>query len=228
MNTKMKLVLFAVPLSLAVASGNLWAQISRPSPTTPGKYFRWGGEIDRLEIVAPFKLAAYARIVIEPFDTSSTPLPKAQDSTYGPVQNALANTTPELVATLAAALPGAPTQVGEPGAGSEAGALVVRGKVLRMDPGSEIPIYSANGTDRARTVIAGEVVDGTTGKTLLRFQQERDIGPSGGLQEGSGRRGEVGVNVRSLAGSSGNPYEKALSFNLRLIGRDLADVLKSF
>jgi hypothetical protein len=74
------------------------------------------------------------------------------------------------------------------------------------------------------------VVDGTTGKTLLRFQQERHIGPSGGSQESFGRQGEMHVSLRpsSLAGSSGNPYEKALSFNLRLIGGDLADVLKSF
>ena len=217
-------------LSVLMLSGSLLAELSRPSPTSPGKYSRWGGEIDKLEIVAPFKLAGYSRIVVEPFDTSSTPLPKPQDSTYGPVKNALAHTTPTLAAVLSAALPAAPAQVEEPGAGSEAGALVVRGKVLTMDPGSDIPVYSANGPGRARTVIAGEVVDGTTGKTLLRFQQERRIGPSGGLQEGFGRNGEVQVNVRSenLAGSSGNLYEKALSFNLRLLGHDLADVLKSF
>src|SRR5947199_2478660 len=117
-------------------SGSLLAELSRPSPTSPGKYHRWGGEIDKLEIVAPFKLAGYSRIVVEPFDTSSTPLPKPQDSTYGPVKNALAHTTPTLAAVLSAALPAAPAQVEEPGAGSEAGALVVRGKVLRMDPGS--------------------------------------------------------------------------------------------
>jgi hypothetical protein len=219
-----------VSLSLLMVSGSLWAALDRPSPTAPGKYSRWGGEIDKLEIVAHFKLASYSRIVVEPFDTSSTPLPKAQDSTYGPVKNALAHTTPILAAVLSAALPATPAQVGEPGSSPEAGALVVRGKVLTMDPGSDIPVYSANGSGRARTVIAGEVVDGTTGKTLLRFQQERSIGPSGGEQEGFGRHGDVSMNVRSesLAGSSGNLYEKALSFNLRLLGFDLSDVLKSF
>jgi hypothetical protein len=228
MKTSFRLV---VPLSLLMFSGSLLAlSLDRPSPTTPGKYSNWGGQIDKLEIVAPFKLASYSRIVVEPFDTSSTPLPKAQDSTYVPVKNALANTTPTLAAVLSAALPATPAQVEEPGTSPEAGALVVRGKVLTMDPGSEIPVYSSNGTGRARTVIAGEVVDGTTGKTLLRFRQERRIGPSGGQQESLSRHGEMSVSLRpsSPAGSSANPYEKALSFNLRLIGRDLADVLTSF
>src|ERR1700759_3945559 len=117
-----KTFLFALPLSLLMASGSLWAELDRPSPTTPGKYPRWGGEIDQLEIVAPFKLAGYSRIVVEPFDTSSTPLPKAQDSTYGPVKSALAHTTPALAAVLSAALPATPAQVEEPGTGSEAGA----------------------------------------------------------------------------------------------------------
>src|SRR4029077_3460722 len=215
---------------LLLASSRLSAVLDRPSPTTPGKYFNWGGKIEKLEVVEPFKLSEYSRIVVEPFDTSSTPLPKAQDSTYAPVKDALAHTAPTLAAVLSATLPATPAHVEEPGTTPEAGALVVRGKVLTMDPGAEIPVYSSNGTGRARTVIACEVVDGTTGKTLLRFLQERRVGPSGGRQDSFDRHGEVQVSLRpsNLAGSAGNPYEKALSFNLRLIGGDLADVLKSF
>ncbi len=217
-------------LSLLLVSSRLFAVLDRPSPTTPGKYFNWGGKIEKLEVVEPFKLSEYSRIVVEPFDTSSTPLPKSQDSTYAPVKDALAHTAPTLAAVLSATLPATPAQVEEPGTTPETGALVVRGKVLTMDPGEEIPVYSSNGTGRARTVIACEVVDGTTGKTLLRFLQERRVGPSGGRQDSFDRHGEVQVSLRpsNLAGSAGNPYEKALSFNLRLIGGDLADVLKSF
>lgn len=231
----MKLSLrFLFALSFLMVSGSLWATLTRATPTTPGKYSNWGGEIDKLEIVAPFKLAGYSRIVVEPFDTSSTPLPKAQDSTYVPVKNALAHTTPTIAAVLSAALPGTPSQLQEPGAspdysGNNAGALVIRGKVLTMEPGSLVPVYSPNGPGRARTVIACEVIDGTTGKTLLRFRQERRVGPSGGLEESFGRHTQVSVSLRpGPTGSSGDLYEKALAFNLRFIGSDLADVLKSF
>jgi hypothetical protein len=220
---------FVLPLSLLMASGSLWATLSRPSPTAPGKYAHWGGEIDELEIVSPFKLANYSRIVVEPFDTSATPLPKAQDGTYAPVQSALAHTAPTFAAMLTATLPGTPAQVEERGAGSEAGALVIRGRVLAMEPGEDIPVYTATGTGRARTVIAAEVVDGTTGKTLLRFQQERRVGVSGGPQAGYDRNVEIHVSLRpGPASSSGDPFEKALAFNVRFISRDLSDVLKSF
>ncbi len=231
MKTPLRLIL---PLALMMVSTSLWATFSRPSPTTPGQYSNWGGEIDKLVIVAPFKLADYNRIVIEPFDTSSTPLPNEQDSTYASVKNALAHTTPVIAAMLSTVLPGTPAQVQEPGAspdysGNNAGALVIRGKVLTMEPGSLIPVYSPNGPGRARTVIACEVVDGITGKTLLRFQQERRVGPSGGSAETFGRHTQVNVSLRpGPTGSSGDLYEKALAFNLRFIGRDLSDVLKSF
>jgi hypothetical protein len=225
---------FMFTLSFLMVSSSLWATFSRPSPTTPGQYSNWGGEIDKLVIVAPFKLADYNRIVVEPFDTSSTPLPNEQDSTYISVKSALDHTTPVIAAMLSSVLPGTPAQVQEPGAspdysGNKAGALVIRGKVLTMEPGSLVPVYSPNGPGRARTVIACEVVDGITGKTLLRFQQERRVGPSGGSEETFGRHTQVNVSLRpGPTGSSGDLYEKALAFNLRFIGRDLADVLKSF
>ena len=217
-------------LSLLMFSGSLLASLDRPSPTTPGNYSRWGGEIDKLVIVAPFKLADYNRIVVEPFHTSSTPLPNEQDSTYAAVKSALDHTTPVIAAMLSSVLPKTPPQVQEPGASpNDAGALVIRGKVLTMEPGSLIPVYSPNGPGRARTVIACEVVDGITGKTLLRFQQERRVGPSGGSAETFGPHTQVNVSLRpGPTGSSGDLYEKALAFNLRYIGRDLADVLKSF
>ena len=163
----------ALPLFL-MASASLWAH-GRPSPITPGHYTNWGGQIDKLEIVATFKVADYSRIVVQPFDTSSAPLPKEGDSAYDSVQKALSETTPTLATALSAALPKIPVQVEAAGTSPTSGALVVRGKVLRMDPGVKAPVYPANGTGRARTVIEAEVVDGTTGKTLLRFRQERRI-----------------------------------------------------
>lgn len=231
----------ALPLFL-MASASLWAH-DRPSPTTPGTYKNWGGEIDKLEIVAPFKLADYDRIVVQPLDSSSTPLPKAQDSAYAAVQDALRQATPTLAAALSEQLAKLPVKVEAAGASPQAGALVVRGKVLTMEPGVKAPVYPVNGTGRARTVIAGEVVDGNTGKTLLRFRQERRFGSSGDMEDRavlttSGRRaladdGTGGRSVQvtqrhSSSTLSGDDSVKAMGQNLRQIGGDLADVLKSF
>jgi hypothetical protein len=231
----------ALPLFL-MASASLWAH-DRPSPTTPGTYKNWGGQIDQLEIVSSFKLADYDRIVVQPLDTSATPLPKEQESAYAPVKDALSHATPAIVGVLSEQLPKLPVTVEASGTASDSGALVIRGKVITMDPGVKAPVYSANGTGRARTVIAGEVIDGNTGKTLLRFRQERRFGPSGDMEDravvttsgrraladdGTGGRSVQVVQRRSSSTPSGDDSVKAMGFNLRQIGGDLADVLKSF
>ena len=230
----------ALPLFL-MASASLWAH-DRPSPTTPGTYKNWGGEIDKLEIVSSFKLADYDRIVVQPLDSSSTPLPKAQDSAYAAVQDALRQATPTLATALSEQLAKLPVKVEEAGTSLQAGALVVRGKVLTMEPGVKAPVYPVNGTGRARAVIAGEVVDGNTGKTLLRFRQERRFGASGDVEDravvttsgrraladdGTGRSVQV-VQRHTSSTPSSDDSVKAMGFNLRQIGGDLADVLKSF
>jgi hypothetical protein len=159
-----------------------------------------------LEIVESFKLSEYDRIVVEPFDTSATPLPDQDDNTYEPVKNALARVAPPFVAGLAAAL-SKQVAIGEAGKTPEEGALVVRGKVTTMDPGSQAARYWGGfGAGAARTEIDGEVVDARTGKVLLRFLQER----------------------RSGVGLLGGDYEKLMERNLRTIGEDLAGVLKRF
>jgi hypothetical protein len=204
---------------------------ARPAaPTAPGKYSNWGGQIEKLEIVAPFKLADYNRIVVEPLDTSFTPLPKEQDGAYGPVKDVLTQAAPAIAAALSKQLPKLPVSVEAPGASPDSGALVVRGKVLTMDPGSQSPRYAAHGTGRTRTVVAGEVVDGTTGKTLLRFQQERAFGASGPtVVNNHDATGEMSVRFQAKSPAApGGDSEKAMGRNLYLIGGDLADILTSF
>jgi hypothetical protein len=217
-----------LPLSLLMFSGILFAH-DRPSPTAPGTYRNWGGEIDKLEIVAPFRLADYDRIVIEPFDTSSTPLPGEKDSTYTLVRDLLPHATTPFVEGLSDLLPKVPAKVETLGKSSGAGALVIRSKVLTMDPGSQARRYSANDPGRSRTVIAGEVVDGGTGKTLLRFRQERRFDSSSEIAVGGRPRAPqmyVNYRLKPLPGSGDS--KRALGINLRLIGRDLGDVLRSF
>ena len=177
-----------------------------PAPTAPGKYTEWDGEMDELEVVSTFKLADYKSIVVETFDTSSAPLPEKSDNTYGPVQYALAHATLPFTDGLAGQLQ-KPVAAGEPGKTAEAGELHVRGKVTKMDPGSQAARYWAGfGAGAARTEITGEVVDGETGAVLLRFKQER----------------------RSGVGALGGNYEELLDRNLITIGEDLANVLRHF
>lgn len=179
----------------------------KPAPTTPGKYTDWSGEIDELEIVEPFDLAQYERIVVEPFDTTGTPLPEEKDNAYEPVKTVLARVAPPFVEGLSKNLGKPPVETGEAGNEAGAGALLIRGTVVQMDPGSQAARYWAGfGAGAARTEIAGEVVDAGTGKVLLRFRQER----------------------RSGAGMFGGDYVKLMDRNLRTIGEDVALILKAF
>ena len=195
-------------LVLLVASLPAAAAKEKKLQTAPGTYIDWQDEIDELEIVEPFKLADYSRIVVEPFDTSTTPLPEKDDNSYEPVQKVLSRATPPFVTSLREELEGK-IEVAEQEKGAAAGdkTLVVRGRVTSMDPGSRAARYWAGfGAGAARTGIAAEVVDGATGKVLLRFQQER----------------------RSGTGAAGGSYENLLERNLRKIGEDAALILGAF
>ncbi|MFL6261137.1 MAG: DUF4410 domain-containing protein [Thermoanaerobaculia bacterium] len=174
--------------------------------TAPGKYTDWDGEMDELEVISTFKLADYKSVVVETFDTSSTPLPEKNDNTYGPAQYALAHATLPFKDGLAGQVQ-KPVASGEPGTKAEAGELLVRGKVTEMDPGSQAARYWAGfGAGAARTEITGEVVDGATGAVLLRFKQQR----------------------RSGVGALGGSYGDLLDRNLITIGEDLGNVLRHF
>jgi hypothetical protein len=102
-----------------------------------------------------------------------------------------------------------------------------------MDPGAHAPRYSPDGAGSARVVIAGDVVDGGTGRTLLRFRQERRSGTSRDMVIiSSGRAGATNVGLQPLSrevpGDAAGNYEKTMSFEVQQIGLDIADVLQSF
>ncbi len=197
----------ALALAFLAYPGASFAKDKNAAPTAPGKYTEWGGEIDELEIVEPFRLADFMRIVVEPFDTSAISLPNADDNTYEPVKNVLAHMAAPVAEGLSEQLHRPPVSVGEPVRESEDGALLIRGKVTTMDPGSKAARYWGGfGAGAARTEISGEVMDGHTGKVLLRFLQER----------------------RSGWGMFGGDYVKLMNRNLRTIGEDLAGVLQHF
>jgi hypothetical protein len=184
------------------------AKGKKAPPTTPGKYTDWKDEIDEVEIVQAFALGDYSRIVVEPLDASATPLPESSDNSYAPVKEVLADNAPAFAAGLTEGLVArkVPVEI-QQAPTAEPKTLLVRGKILVMDPGSRAARYMVSfGAGAARTQLACEVIDAASGNVLLRFTQER----------------------RSGVGVGGGSYVKLLNRNLHTIGGDLALVLVAF
>jgi hypothetical protein len=215
---------FALALSFLMLSGIALAH-DRPAPTAPGEYRNWGGSIDKLEIISPFRLSSYHQILIAPLDTSSVSLPDARDASYKSVQEILSQATSPFVFGLKEILPKVPAQVAGPGVSPGPGTLVVHCKLLALNPGKQAPRYSRNDPDRPSATIEGEVMDGGTGKTLLRFHQERRFS-SGIMRGGHDDATEVHTNLKPIPASE--EPKRDMGINIRFIGQDLGDILSSF
>ena len=180
--------------------------------TMPGTYENWNGDIDHLTIVQPFKAADYKRIVVTPVQTNDVNLPDESESTYQPVKDALAKSTENFVTGLRSKMQGKfVVEAGEI-EGTAAGALVVRSRVAKMDPGSRTGRALGRSkllhamTDAAETRISGEIADAATGKILLRFTQQRRAG----------------------LGVLGGAYEELLRRTIRDIGGDVGRIIEAF
>jgi hypothetical protein len=203
-------------LVAALSAAPAQARSRHAAPTTPGKYSEWNGEIDEIEIAGVWKLADYRRVSVEAFDTSGAKLPETNDNTYEPVKVMLAGAAAPFVAGLSQALRQGievrmATAAGENGESTsfagEPKTLLIRAKVLTMDPGSRAARYWGGfGAGSARTKISGELVDAETGTVLARFTQER----------------------RSGVGMGGGGYVELMSRNLHTIGKDVAGFLNAF
>lgn len=197
--------LTVVSLAVLALAAPLHAGRKKPAPTEPGTYKAWGPDIDQIEIVKTFRFADCDRIFVQPFDTSATPLPDAKENTYEPVRKVLVSATEGFVQGLRGNVEPKVEIEEKPEAAS--GALIIRGKVVVMDPGSRAARYWAGfGAGAAKTKIEGEIVDGRSGEVLVRFTQER----------------------RSGVGVMGGDYEGLMQRNLNAIGEDVANILKSF
>jgi hypothetical protein len=202
--TLLRLSLSLVFLSLLALP--LAARKGKGPSTEPGKYEEWNEEIDELEIVETFKLSDYSKVIVEPFDTEGTELPEKDDNTYEPVKQVLKDPAGPFVEGLTGEL-GGKIAVSQGSGGEAGGTLIVRNKMLTLDPGSKAARYWAGfGAGAARAEVSGEVVDAATGKVLLRFKQER----------------------RSGVGVAGGDYVKLMQRNLRAIGEDMALILNAF
>jgi len=189
------------PVLIAIAFA---AVAAKKGPTVPGKYAEWGPDIDSVEIVKTFKFSDYSKVVVEPLDGSSTP--KAADADMvGMVEKVAAHATEPFLEGLKKGVAGAAIAPAPAGAS----ALIVRGKITMLDPGSRAKrMWVGYGAGAARTAIEGEIVDAKTRQVLVRFTQERRSGI-----ERFGR---------------GSSYEEIMKRNLTAIGEDVANLLKEF
>ena len=198
----------AIVCLVAIAVGVPAEARRKKSPaasTEPGTYRQWGPNIDEIEIVKPFNAADYKTIVVVPFDTDDVQLPKPEDNTYEPVKKVLANVSDPFVASLGEHTEAKVSLDAKPG--KTAGTLIVRAKVLEMEPGSKAARYFAGfGAGAARSKISGEIIDAKTNKVLVKFTQER----------------------RSGVGMMGGDYVGLMNRNLRAIGEDVANILQVF
>jgi len=191
---------FAV--AVAVVFVAFTAMGARKASTAPGKYEGWGPDIDSIEIVKTFKTAGYARVVVEPLDTSSTPRPEEKDMVEK-FEKASRRATESFLKGLKKNVPDAAMAETQPGASR---VLIVRGKVTLLEPGSRAKrMWVGYGAGASRAAISGEIVDGQTGEVLARFTQERRSA------------------FDRLAG-----YEEIMVRNVVAIGEDVGNLLKEF
>lgn len=192
-----RLLLTGAAAALLVAS-TVHAQ--KGGGTKAGRYTDFN-DVDEVTIVQPFKSRSYNRIVVQRLDTSAAPLPEPKDNSYAEVKAALANAlTPFTQGVREKA--GMQVQTGSGGTG----ALVIRARVMKSDPGSQAARYWASfGAGAAKVAISGEIVDGGTGKVLARFTQER----------------------RSGFGLFGGGYRELLDRTLKQIGGDVGGLIRA-
>ena len=85
--------------------------------------------------------------------------------------------------------------------------LVIRARVTKLDPGSQAARYFFSfGAGAVKIAMAGEIIDGATKKTLVRFKQER----------------------RSAVGLLGGGYEALFKRTAHQIGGDIAGLVNAF
>lgn len=177
----------------------------KPPPNQPGTYQDWDGTLDQVTIVRSFKSASYGRIVVPVLETKAVQLPSAKDNTFKAVKEVLGHSTEKFSEGIKRDLRDKQklVRIGEPQGADE---LIIRGRVLTMDPGSQAARYWAGfSAGAARVMISGEIIDGRTKTVLVRFKQER----------------------RSGAGLLGGGYHAVLDRSLREIGEDVASLLNA-
>jgi hypothetical protein len=150
---------------------------TKPAPTAPGTYKEWGQDIDEIEIIKTFKTADYDKIVVEPFDTSKTPLPDPKEKWYGTLKTALEGYTGYFMEAFPKELKAKADVQQSNSAGKGAKTLIIRGNVEQLDPGSRAGRYFGGfGAGSASTKMNVDIVDAKSGKVLAHVKQARRSG----------------------------------------------------
>jgi hypothetical protein len=167
--------------------------------TEPGTYKEWGPDIDQIEIVKKFKFADYNNVVVVPLNTADVDKKdKAVETVIGTATEDFADELKKQVKTNVT-VDATPKK--------SADALIIRTKVVNMEPGSRAKRYLASfGAGAAVVKVEGEIVDAKSNKVLARFTQER----------------------RSGFGVAGGSSESLLRRDLRALATDVANILKAF
>ena len=177
-------------------------------PTAPGKYTEWDGSIDELEIVQPFQLRGFRRILVLPIDISGVEMPT--DNSRRPLEKVLADCTAYMAEQLDNEMPnrlkikGTATPA-DTDLRRNAGAIILRSRFTEMNPGSAAArTFSRGFAGATHITMKGEFIDGGTGQVLLRFSLH---------------------NYHSKAGLISR-YMSALEENMDQIAESLGDLLK--
>jgi Domain of unknown function (DUF4410) len=167
--------------------------------TAPGTYRDWH-DVDEVTIIRPFVAASYSQIAVESFDSSRTKLPPANENTYKAVQLALQRMKPAFIE-------GFSQKAKRKTSGNAPGkTLVIRARLTKVDPGSQAARFWVGfGAGAVKIAMIGEIVDGASGKVLVRFAQER----------------------RSSFGAFGS-YGPLFERTARELGEDVAEVINAF
>jgi hypothetical protein len=170
----------------------------------------WGhSTIDKAEFLQPFSLKDYQRVVIRPLDKSKVELPDEDGNTRKTVERAMANFENMLAEGMGKSLPrGMKVEILAANQDPAGGSLEVRGKVVEINPGSRALRAFAGlvGGGKSRTEIDGQIVDPSTGKTLVRFNH-----------------GKV-----SAAHLFGGDYDKLIRNDVTDIGEDVGKLIAAF
>ncbi len=163
-------------LALSIVVPAVYAR-TKPAPTAPGTYKEWGQDIDQIEIIKTFKMSDYDKVVVEPFDTSKTPLPDQKEKWYGTLKSALEGYTGYFMEAFPKELKAKADVQQSTSAPKSSKTLIIRGEVEQLDPGSRAGRYFGGfGAGSASTKMKVDIVDARSGKVLAHVTQARRSG----------------------------------------------------
>ena len=128
-------------------------------------------------------------------------LPPTNDNTFRAVQSAIRMMKPAFMDGLAqkARRKAGPNATGK--------TLIVRARLTKVDPGSQAARYFVGfGAGAVKIAIVGEIIDGSSGKVLVRFAQER----------------------RSGFAAFGGGYGELFQRTARQLGGDIGELINAF